>query len=125
MNKKTILLILLSAVSAIAFVYYSKSFITMYVTFDEAKESCNVVQVVADKVPGSVVADTPDGLRMQVKDLNGVEFTVLCADRAALERITQAERVVVVGKYNREQNIFIASMVLTKCPSKYSKLDRP
>jgi cytochrome c-type biogenesis protein CcmE len=32
-----------------------------------------------------------------------------------------AEELVVIGKFSREKNIFVADKVLTKCPSKYKK----
>ena len=102
-----------------AMFYFSKNFATPYVTFDEAaKAQGRQVQVMGELVKSAGAAlipesgayefsiSDPDGKVMRVRTMKGLP-----------SNFEQATQVVAKGAY--EDGIFIASDILTKCPSKY------
>ncbi len=99
-----------------------------YVTFGEAKEiaqngddkKIHVVGALKKDPSGEVVGlkTSPDMLSFsfQMVDHNGVEQSVIFNEPMPADFL-RSEQVVVVGAYNKD--LFVASKILMKCPSKY------
>lgn len=99
-----------------------------YVTFGEAKEiaqngddkKIHVVGALKKDSNGEVVGlkTSPDMLSFsfQMVDHNGVEQSVIFNEPMPADFL-RSEQVVVVGAYNKD--LFVASKILMKCPSKY------
>ncbi|MEQ6121681.1 cytochrome c maturation protein CcmE [Reichenbachiella sp. MALMAid0571] len=99
-----------------------------YVTFGEAKEFAQNGDDKKIHVVGSLKKDTngevvglktsPDMLSFsfQMVDHNGVEQSVIFNEPMPADFL-RSEQVVVVGSYNKD--LFVASKILMKCPSKY------
>jgi len=99
-----------------------------YVTFGEAKEiaqngddkKIHVVGALKKDSSGEVVGlkTSPDMLSFsfQMVDHNGVEQSVIFNEPMPADFL-RSEQVVVVGAYNKD--LFVASKILMKCPSKY------
>jgi cytochrome c-type biogenesis protein CcmE len=99
-----------------------------YVTFDEAMEyaesgdnkKIHVVGTLKKDANGEVVGlqTSPDMLSFsfQMIDHNGLEQRVVYNEPMPADFL-RSEQVVVVGAYNKD--LFVASKILMKCPSKY------
>ncbi len=91
--------------------------LTPYVTFDEARKSGATVQVIGDIVLTEVKYDIEiHQLQFPIANEHGERMTVVY-DGTKPSNFDQADRVVVIGKYENE--VFVADQLLVKCPSKY------
>lgn len=105
----------------IAFAAYSmltfSSALTPYVSFAQAKNARNTVQVQGALVKEKMaVADNGRTLRFLLRDEAGEELTVVYTGSKP-DGFDQATSVVAIGKYRDSQ--FQAGRLLIKCPSKY------
>ena len=107
-------------VSAIVMALYSfRSTMTSYVSVSEAKESSRPVQVAGVLVKGSKRYDLKkNALVFTLREDSGEEMMVEY-DGPKPANFDDVEKVVSVGKYNREKRVFEASELLVKCPTKY------
>jgi len=102
-----------------AFVNFTKS-LTPYVTFAQAKSSRGSVQVRGTIETSGALSRQSDGRGsiLRLRDEAGEVHQVIY--RGALpDGVDKAESLVVVGKY--EGSAFMATKVLTKCPTKYQE----
>lgn len=102
-----------------AFVNFTRS-LTPYVTFAQAKSSRGSVQVRGTIETSGAFSRQSDGRGsiLRLRDEAGEVHQVIY--RGALpDGVDKAESLVVIGKY--EGNAFIATKVLTKCPTKYQE----
>jgi len=91
--------------------------LTPYVSFKEAKKSGATVQVIGDIVFPEVKYDIDaHQLQFPVSDEHGDKMMVVYSGTKP-SNFEQADRVVVIGKYENE--VFVADQLLVKCPSKY------
>ena len=107
-------------VAAMAMAMFSfQSTLTAYVSVSEAKVSDRPVQVAGVVVKGTKRYDL---------DTNSLVFTLKedAGDRMNVEyngpkpaNFDEVSKVVSVGKYNKTRQIFEASELLVKCPTKY------
>jgi cytochrome c-type biogenesis protein CcmE len=94
-----------------------KSTMAPYVTFAEARTSTGAVQVGGFPNHQAASFDMQKGLFLfTMKNDDGEQMPVEYAG-AKPGNFDQAERVVVIGRY--EEGTFQADQILVKCPSKY------
>jgi cytochrome c-type biogenesis protein CcmE len=99
--------------------YSFKSTLTAYVSVSEAKMSPRAVQVAGVVVQGSERYDLESNkllftLREDTGDEMAVEY-----DGHKPANFDDVTKVVSIGKYNTKKDLFVASELLVKCPTKY------
>ncbi|NOT37943.1 MAG: cytochrome c maturation protein CcmE [Saprospiraceae bacterium] len=118
--KKSLLFGLIFLGGAIALLVSASKDITSYASFSDARKSGNAVKIVGQ------LDKTKDMVYDPVKDANSFSFYVMDKSGESIQVILKAakpqdfelsEQIVVTGKM--KDNVFIASDVLLKCPSKY------
>jgi len=96
-----------------------KSTLTSYVTIKEAKAGRQHVQVAGNLVTGSTNYDiNSNALIFKLQGPDGDEITVNYSGSKPAN-FDDADKIVVVGKYDNKKETFIANELLVKCPSKY------
>lgn len=118
--KKSYIIGAVLVVAAITMAMFSfQATLTAYVSVNEARVSARPVQVA-----GSVV----QGTKQFNLENNALLFTLQedSGDRMAVEykgpkpaNFDEVSKVVSVGKFNRKRQVFEASELLVKCPTKY------
>jgi cytochrome c-type biogenesis protein CcmE len=99
-----------------AFVNFNRT-IAPYVPFAEARAASGAVQVAGFPDHRAATFDTESGMFMfSIEDEAG-DVLKVHFDGVRPGNFDQAEKIVVIGKYDDE--IFTASQILVKCPSKY------
>ncbi|HPS56472.1 MAG TPA: cytochrome c maturation protein CcmE [Spirochaetota bacterium] len=120
-NKRILVFIAFIVLVVASILLLGKDMFSPYVSFSYAKNHPDkYVQVIGKR--GSVVPANTEG--------KGYTFTLISEKNEQMNAWTteakpanfeHAEELVVIGRYSKEKNIFIADKVLTKCPSKYQK----
>ncbi|MBN2009204.1 cytochrome c maturation protein CcmE [candidate division KSB1 bacterium] len=96
-----------------------KSTLTSYVTIKEAKASERHVQVAGTLVAGSTKVSPADNLLIfDLEEPDGARMTVHY-NKSKPANFENAEKIVAIGRYDSEQQVFLANELLVKCPSKY------
>ncbi|MCL1917338.1 MAG: cytochrome c maturation protein CcmE [Peptococcaceae bacterium] len=90
--------------------------VTPYVTFDEAKARNTSVQVRGDLVGEVKNLEDGQGIAFDLKDDNGTVVQVVYKG-IKQDNMDHADGLVVQGKIDGD--VFCASKILVKCPSKY------
>ncbi len=117
-NKNSLVLVAVVLVAMFAFKYMQKQMIP-YISFAEAMSKGEYVQIIGmiDRAKGITVEK--NGLRFTIVDSKGTIQIVY--DGVKPQYIEDAEKVVVIGKFDRISKVFRADTILTKCPSKYEQ----
>ena len=96
-----------------------KSSLTSYVSVGEAKVSKRPVQVAGIVVGGSKRYDfKKNSLFFTLREDGGDEMKVEY-DGPVPGNFDDVNKIVVIGKYEPEKQVFAAMEVLVKCPTKY------
>ena len=105
---------------ALAMAMYSfKSTLTAYVTVTEAKASKRPVQVAGMIVKGSDRHDFKNNnLVFTLREDGGAEMVIEYSGPRP-GNFDDATKVVAVGKYMPQKQVFFAKELLVKCPTKY------
>jgi cytochrome c-type biogenesis protein CcmE len=99
--------------------YSFKSTLTAYVSVSEAKVSPRVVQVAGLVVKGSDRYDLGSNkLLFTLREDSGDEMAIEY-DGHKPANFDDVTKVVSIGKYNTKKDLFVASELLVKCPTKY------
>jgi len=116
-NIRTILgVAILLVFGVMAFLNFNRT-IAPYVPFAEARAASGAVQVAGFPDHRAATFDTETGMfRFSIEDEEGDVMNVHF-DGVRPGNFDQAEKIVVIGKYEAE--VFTASQILVKCPSKY------
>jgi cytochrome c-type biogenesis protein CcmE len=110
----------------VAFLAYGatsfRSYLTPYVSFDEAARKQGTVQVAGSLVPGSpAYVEQGQVLSFGIADGKGGTMTVLYKG-ARPANFEEATQVVAVGAFR--DGAFHAEQLLVKCPSKYQGVEQ-
>lgn len=96
--------------------------LTPYVSFEQAKKSEGVVQIIGKLVLDETEYDLKKNLLyFTLKNQKGERLSVVY-DGIKPANFEQAADIVVIGKYEFDK--FVAEQVLVKCPSKYQGNER-
>jgi cytochrome c-type biogenesis protein CcmE len=117
MNNRNVILLAVIAVSAIITVKYMVQSVVPYIPLREAKSKPGYIQIMGTLDKKTGVTKNGGTTVFVLNDATG-SITVSCTDKG-MPDITQAERIAVMGSFDRERNLFTADKVLTKCPTKY------
>ncbi len=118
--KKIHIISLIMIIAAVALLLSASKDMSSYATFAQAESSYQPVKVVGvlakDKEMYYEPAKDPNYFSFWVRDSDGRECKVILHD-AKPQDFEMSEQIVVTGKM--EQESFVASDLLMKCPSKY------
>ncbi len=96
--------------------------LTPYVSFEQAKKSEGVVQIIGKLVLDETEYDLKKNLLyFTLKNQKGERLSVVY-DGIKPANFENATDIVVIGKYEFDK--FVAEQVLVKCPSKYQGNER-
>jgi cytochrome c-type biogenesis protein CcmE len=128
--KKSHILVLVVIAAAIAIIVSTAGDASTYVTFDEAqamwtsgnKKEIHVVGELKKDQSGHIIGieegEDKVSFSFVMVDDNGKEQKVIYNQPMPAD-FTRSEKVVVIGSY--DDNNFMASKILLKCPSKYQE----
>ncbi len=109
------------ALAMIMAMYSFKSTLTAYVSVSEAKVSPRPVQVAGIVVRGTKQYDLQNTkLIFTIREDSGDEMAVEY-DGHKPANFDDVAKIVSIGKYNRERQVFVARELLVKCPTKYEQ----
>ncbi len=118
--KKIPIIILLLVAGAIALFMTAADQISSYSTFTTAAQSSGKVKVICelslDKEMVYNPEKDPNYFSFHAKDENGHESKVVFLGEKPQD-FERTEQVVMTGKF--KEGVFVATEILTKCPSKY------
>lgn len=118
--KKIHIISLIMVAAAVVLLLSASKDMSSYATFAQADSTSRLVKVVGvlskDKEMYYEPAKDPNYFSFYVKDSDGAERKVVLHD-AKPQDFEMSEQIVVTGKM--EQDNFVASDLLMKCPSKY------
>ncbi len=120
--KKTVL-ILIIVLSGGGILFFSKNFISPYVSFSEAKKTLSQVQIIGLPQESTSPVYTTEGcLLINLKDYydSDSEITVQYCG-VVPQNLQHSEKIAAHGSYNMEEKVFRAKRLYYKCPSKYTK----
>ncbi|HEX6891464.1 MAG TPA: cytochrome c maturation protein CcmE [Chryseolinea sp.] len=128
--KKSHILILVVIAAAIAIIVSTAGDASTYVTFDEAQAMWTSGNKKEIHVVGELKKDNSGHILGIEEGEDRVSFSFVMVDDNGREQkviynqpmpadFTRSEKVVVIGSYN--DNTFMASKILLKCPSKYQE----
>jgi cytochrome c-type biogenesis protein CcmE len=114
--------------SAIGIIVVTAGDASTYATFDEAYQLASNGSKNSIHVVGELKKDASGGIVGLEPGADKVSFSFILVDESGKEQkvvynepmppdFTRSEKVVVIGRY--QQDTFIASKILLKCPSKY------
>ena len=109
MNRNIIIAFILIAAGIAVFFNASKD-VSTYANFGQASHGDKV------KIVGQLAKDKPNEFSFFMKDADGVEKKVIL-HQPKPQDFEMSEQIVVTGKL--ENDVFNASEILMKCPSKY------
>ena len=93
--------------------------LTPYVSFEEAKKSNYTVQVIGDILHQETFYEIEtQKLHFTLEDKNENKLQIEYGGTSP-GNFEQAKTAVVIGKYDKDKQVFVAEKVLVKCPSKY------
>ena len=120
MPKKSYVIGAVIVVLALIMAMYSfQSTLTAYVSVSEAKASPRAVQVAGIVVKGSKHYDMQNNrLKFTLREDSGDEMAVEYDGRRPAN-FDDVAKVVSIGKYNVKREVFVATELLVKCPTKY------
>ena len=120
--KKSYIIGVVVVVAALILAMFSfKSSLTSYVTIAEAKDKEQYVQVAGILVPGSVgFGESSHALLFTLKEPGGDTMNVQYL-KSKPANFEGADKIVAIGKYDKNRQLFIADELLVKCPSKYEE----
>jgi len=120
MPKKSYVIGAVIVVLALTMAMYSfQSTLTAYVSVSEAKASPRAVQVAGIVVKGSKHYDIQNNrLKFTLREDSGDEMAVEYDGRRPAN-FDDVAKVVSIGKYNVKREVFVATELLVKCPTKY------
>lgn len=111
-----IVLVLLFVVFAAGVIITARGAMSTYVTFAEARRSGRPAQVKGHAVAGTAEEIDSNAFSFHMQDENGETVPVVARVKMPAN-LFAAESVVVTGRF--EGDVFTASKILVKCPSKY------
>jgi cytochrome c-type biogenesis protein CcmE len=128
--KKTHIIAIVVIAAAIGIIVSTAGDASSYVTFDEAYQMSNVGNKASIHVVGELKKDLAGHVVGLENSPDNLSFTFILVDDNRKEQkiyynepmppdFTRSEKVVVIGSYRDE--VFVASKILLKCPSKYQE----
>ena len=119
MKKNKIILITVLICLFGLLLFLSGDFLTPYCNIDEAKKSERVVQVIGIPVKNSPVSLDKE-ISFYIEDKTSDMMKVVTKERLPMN-FYHANKIVVIGTFNKENSYFLAKKILLQCPSKYKE----
>lgn len=117
--KHILLTVLILFFGGVAF-YSMSDMMTPYVSFDQARNSGQYVQVIGTLVKSKPVQHDEGSFSFFMEDEQGSRLNVVHTGTKPLN-FDHATQVVALGNYNSGTQTFDADRLLVKCPSKYTR----
>ena len=122
--KKTYIIAAVLIIGALVALMSSSNELATYSDFTVADNTGQSVKVVGklskDKEIFYEPSEDPNYMHFFMKDNNGLERKVVYY-AAKPQDFELSEQVVITGKMDKKEDIFVASDMLLKCPSKYKE----
>lgn len=121
MKRLVLGIVILTSLSLI--IFFSQSFISPYTTFEKAGTSLDKVQIIGiPERQTDNIFDAEGCLILNLSDYYDPESSMTVKYcRGVPKNLSHAEQVVAHGQYDKKEEIFIASRLYFKCPSKYKE----
>jgi len=120
-NKKIFAFVIFISLVVASILLLGKDMFSPYVSFEYAQAHPDKYVQVIGRLGNNVPANTEGkGYTFTMTGESDEQMAAWTAE-AKPANLEHAEELVVIGKFSREKNIFVADKVLTKCPSKYKK----
>lgn len=125
MNRKKIIVFISAIILlTVSIILMSDDLFSPYVSFGYAEtHPGKYVQVIGKRGKNDEVRHDEKGFSFTMTDDEGKNLNVYHAGVKPLN-FEHTEQIVVLGKFSKENSLFIADKVLVKCPSKYEKGSR-
>jgi cytochrome c-type biogenesis protein CcmE len=128
--KKFHILAIIVIVAAIGIIISTTRDASSYVSFDQAYQLASSGSKTQIHVVGDLKKDAQGNIIGMEKSADKLSFSFILVDENQKEQkvyynepmpadFTRSEKVVVIGGY--QNNVFLASKILLKCPSKYQE----
>ncbi len=128
--KKFHILAIIVIIAAIGIIISTTRDASSYVSFDQAYQLASTGSKTQIHVVGDLKKDTQGKIIGMEKSADKLSFSFILVDENQKEQkvyynepmpadFTRSEKVVVIGGYQNE--VFVASKILLKCPSKYQE----
>ncbi|MBN1501551.1 MAG: cytochrome c maturation protein CcmE [Spirochaetes bacterium] len=117
MNFKNLLFAIIFISVFCGIILMSMDAISPYVSISDAKKNSKTVQIIG-KPAGGIPLLVPELSSFYVTDADGGRIFVVY-DKNLPVNFKHSEKIVIIGKYSIERNLFVADNILLKCPSKY------
>ncbi len=128
--KKSHIIAIIVIAAAIGIIISTAGDASTYVSFDQAFQMASTGNKTQIHVVGGLKKDTQGNIVGLEKSRDNLSFSFLLVDEKGKEQkvyynepmppdFIRSEKVVVIGAY--QNNTFLASKILLKCPSKYEE----
>ena len=119
MDNRNAILLSVIALGAIAAFKFMMGQMVPYVPFKQAVKSGEYVQIIGSLDRGKGVTRSNSSIHFTIVDDTAKDSIAIDYSAEEPVQIEQAEKIVVIGSYDKEKGAFNAEKILTKCPSKY------
>ncbi|HOO72659.1 MAG TPA: cytochrome c maturation protein CcmE [Spirochaetota bacterium] len=120
-NRNIILFSIVLILMVVAVLSLSNNIMSPYVSFEYAvRNQGSYVQIIGMRDKSKPVEYKDGSFSFTIKGEEG-DSMVVSHNGAVPLNFDHADRIVLLGKYDRGSGAFLADKVLVKCPSKYSK----
>lgn len=120
-NKRIIIFLAAVALLVTGVLALSDNLMSPYVSFEEAKKNAEAyVQVIGILDRDTPIEQDEQGFSFILKNDSGDKMTVKHFETKPVN-FEHAENAVVLGRFDKASDTFLADKVLVKCPSKYQK----
>lgn len=120
MNRRKLIILAIVILFAALALYSIKGVLTPYVSFQEAMETGDFVQIIG-ALDKSVPVQHHEGYyTFSLKEKSGAPLSVVHRGLKPFN-FEHANQIVALGSFNKEKKVFDAEKILVNCPSKYRK----
>ena len=121
-KRNTVIFIIALALLGVSVFFMSGDLLSPYVTFKEAREvGGKYVQIIGRLDKSMPVAYREGALTFMITDKKNEQKMSVIYRGAKPQNFDQSEQIVLIGKYNPQDEVFFADNILVKCPSKYRR----
>jgi len=119
-SKRIIVFVVAVILLVLSVVLLSDDLFSPYVSFAYAQANPDKYVQVMGNLDKTQISHQEKGFSFIIKDEAGAYLKIFYEGAKPLN-FEHSEQVVVLGKFSKDNSIFLADKLLVKCPSKYTK----